>query len=423
MTDGQAVYIALSNLEISLHFGEEKVLHYDLEGRLMMIAHADRYHRRSLSHHVLQTRKLPAEDGGGIARLVMPGSSADSLVAEACKLTGQVHWQLFSGAARIEFGKPSPEEARRRLEPWLAKAVRFDVDVARADARRFESVYGRVAVLPPDQYNALVVQATEGCAYNNCLFCDLYHGVRFQRKSASQFRQHLADVRAYHGTALRARRSVFLGEANALTLPQPDLVEVFQLLREQFEMPAVDAGQQPASWWMGSDRRFDGVSSFQDVFVGPDRTAEEYAQLRALGLRRVYIGMETGDEALLKWLKKPASIESITTTVKALKAAQIAVGVIVLVGAGGRQFAGAHVRESARVLNELPLGRGDYIYFSPLEVHAGGSYSVQSIKDHIELLTDVELRHQETALRGALQFDEKRGKPYVARYELATFVY
>jgi radical SAM superfamily enzyme YgiQ (UPF0313 family) len=280
-----------------------------------------------------------------------------------------------------------------------------------------------VAVLPPDQYNALVVQATEGCEYNNCLFCDLYHGVRFQKKSTGQFRQHLADVIGYHGTALRSRRSIFLGEANALTLPQPDLLEVFQLLREQFELPAPDTPQPPASWWMGSERRFDGISSFQDVFAGLHRTAADYAQLRALGLRRVYIGMESGDDGLLKWLRKPASAGAISAAVTALKEAGVAVGVIVLVGAGGRPFAEAHVRESARVLNELPLGRGDYIYFSPLETQPGGPYVLQAIKDGIAPLPDDEMRQQEIALRSALQFDSQRGKPYVARYELAAFVY
>jgi radical SAM superfamily enzyme YgiQ (UPF0313 family) len=423
MSDNKPVYIALSDLEFSLHFGEEIVLHYDLEGRLVMFAHPDRYLRRSLSHHVLLTRKLTAEEGGGIARTVLPSLSANELVAKAHKLTGRVHWQLISGAARVEFGKPSSEEARRRLEPYLAKAIHFDAEAARADARRFQTVYGRVAVLPPDQYNALVVQATEGCAYNHCLFCDLYCGVRFHRKTAAQFRQHLDEVISYHGTALRARRSIFLGEANALTLPQPELVEMFQIMREKFEVPAPDAPQPPASWWMGKERRFDGISSFQDVFVGPDRTASEYAQLRELGLRRVYIGMESGDAGLLKWLRKPASAESITNTVKALKEAGIAVGVIVLLGAGGRQFAEAHVRESVRVLNELPLSRGDYIYFSPLEVHPEAAYALEEANDQIVRLSEEELREQEADLKRALRFDEKRGKPYVARYELAMFVY
>src|SRR5437867_2630065 len=76
--------------------------------------------------------------------------------------------------------------------------------------------------------------------------------------------------------------------------------------------------------------------------------------------------METGDDALLKWLKKPASVEAITNTVRLLKQTDITVGVIVLLGAGGREFAAAHVQESVRLLNELLLGRTDYIYFSLL---------------------------------------------------------
>ena len=423
LADGQQVYLALSNVEFAIHFSSEKVLHYDLTGRLEMIAETDCYQRRSLSHRVLLTRKLPREDGGGIARMALPPAAADMLVNEAQALALIVHDALQRGTAILELAKPSATTALHELRPHLDRAAQFDVRAAQLDARRFREVYGRVAVLPPDQYNALVVQATEGCAYNDCLFCELYRGARFQRKSPVQFRRHVEEVISYHGESLRARRSIFLGEANALTLPQADLVEMLHVLHEHFELPAPDQGQPPASWWMGHPHRFDGLSSFQDAFAGPHRTTAQFAELHRLGLRRVYIGMETGDDALLKWLHKPATHYSITQVVTALKEANITVGVIVLLGAGGQQFSATHIRESARLINSLPLGRGDYIYFSPLETTPCGHYDVKALANGIHHLTDTELREQEAAIRAALRFDTKRGRPYLARYELETFVY
>ena len=52
-------------------------------------------------------------------------------------------------------------EARRRLETIAAMG-----DEALAeDAERFRATYGRVGMLPPDQYLALALQATQGCSW------------------------------------------------------------------------------------------------------------------------------------------------------------------------------------------------------------------------------------------------------------------
>ncbi len=142
--------------------------------------------------------------------------------------------------SRLRWSMPSPafgQASRGESCPMLGRAAKFDMEEARRDAERFHSIYGRVAVLPPDQYNSLVLQATEGCAYSCCLFCELYRGVFYGRKTPAQFNSHLQDAIAYHGEALRSRRSIFLGEANALTLPQHDLVEIFGVLRSHFEFP------------------------------------------------------------------------------------------------------------------------------------------------------------------------------------------
>jgi radical SAM superfamily enzyme YgiQ (UPF0313 family) len=336
-----------------------------------------------------------------------------------------VHEALRSGAATVETAKPTADGAIEHIAPALTLAAGFDPVAAERDAEKFQSIYGRVAVLPPDQYNAFVLQATVGCAYAGCTFCELYSGVGFRRKSAEEFRQHMHAATTFHGESLRARRSIFLGEANALTQPTSLLKEIFRVLNEQFELPAAETPSSAvaASWWLGSKTRFDGVSSFLDAFTNPNRMAGDYWELRAAGLRRVYIGLESGDNTLLKWLKKPATAEAAVRVVKLLKEADITVGVIVLLGAGGREFATAHVRETLRVLNDLPLSRTDYIYLSPLVVHPGSQYNVEAMSSSITPLTADEIRQQEQEIRLGLRFDPRRDRPYLARYELETFVY
>lgn len=423
--DSLQVYVALSATELTLYFEPHLALHYDLEGRLVKVAEAAQFWRRSLSGRFLLTRKLPAEEGGGIVRAVVPVNAATDVIGDAQRRTVEVHEALRAGQAVIELGRPAPADAQRQIAPLLELAAGFDALAATRAAEEFRRIYGRVAVLPPDQYNALVLQVTEGCAYAGCTFCDLYKGVVFRRKSLAEFREHIRAVRQFHGASLRARRSIFLGEANALTQPAAVLQDFFHVLNEEFELPVPEtpSAAVSASWWLGSPRRFDGVSTFMDAFTNPHRTVRDYFDLRRLGLRRVYIGLESGDAGLLKWLKKPATTASVQRCVQLLKECDILVGIIVLIGAGGREFAAAHVRETVRVLNELPLARNDHIFFSPLHVYPGGQYNAQATTDVVTTLTREERQRQEQDIRRALRFDPRRGKPYLSQYELETFVY
>jgi radical SAM superfamily enzyme YgiQ (UPF0313 family) len=195
------------------------------------------------------------------------------------------------------------------------------------------------------------------------------------------------------------------------------------VLNSHFELPPDGQTDVPARWWLGSTTRFDGVSSFLDLFTGKPRTVAEFYDLHKLGLRRVYIGLETGSNELLRWLCKPATAERVQRRVQTLKEARIAVGVIVLLGAGGEAFDALHRRETARVLNELPLTAGDAIYFSPLVIHPGSQYEEQTRSLNIRLLSPQELSEQERAIRAALRFDPQHGRPYIARYSLENFLY
>lgn len=379
LPDGRQVYLALSPTEFTLTFSDEVSIHYDLQGRFTKFVTLANYHRRALSGKILLTEK-----GGGIRRRIV---GDENIIEQARERVAVVLQSL--GVAGVEFARP--ENAAEIFRPLLEKAGRFDVAASRADAERFRELYRDVAILPPDQYNALVFQATEGCAYRECLFCDFYRGRPFRVKSVKEFEAHVDAVLAFHGESWRNRRSIFLGEANALTIPRETLAGMFQVLRSRFDLP---------------------INSFVDAFT----RAPDFAGLAALGLRRVYVGMETGDDELLKWLRKPATAEGVIATVGAAKSAGVSVGVIVLLGAGGERFAEAHVRETVRVLNELALGKGDYIYFSPLVVKPGSVYDAP-------LLPAERVLEQEREIRAQLRFDATAGKPYLARYEIDTFVY
>lgn len=270
---------------------------------------------------------------------------------------------------------------------------------AQADMRRCAEVYQPVGILPPDQYLAAVLQLTEGCSFNTCTFCTFYKGRPFRIKPPDELRAHALAVRDFLGAGLRLRRSIFLGDANALVVPMPRLLPLLDVVREVFDVEA--AG---------------GLYAFLDGFSGEKKSQEDYRALAGRGLRRVYVGLESGSDALLHELRKPGSASDAIQAVREMKAGGVAVGVIVLIGAGGQAFSGAHVRETIQVLNAMPLDGRDLLYLSDLVIDPAMAYAQQAAA--FAALDTSAMRAQEETIRAGLHI-----APRISRYDIREFIY
>ncbi len=335
LPDVGAVTVRIRSQAINLLVGaEEPSYSFDLAGRLIGAFVAGVNYRRGLDNRVLSKRRGPA--GVRERRWLSPDEARAFLT------------DVYGLAERI---------AQATAEPRLTVLQGWDWDALQADAERFAEVYRPVSILPPDQYLALVLQATEGCSYNQCTFCDFYRDRPFRIKSPDELRAHIAAVRAFFGPAIGLRRSLFLADANALVAPMPRLRAWLDVIAEA-RILSSDAG----------------IYSFMDAFDVQRKTPDEWAELAARGLRRVYIGMETGDDALLRWLRKPGTAADVIEAVALLKAAGVAASVIVMTGIGGERYAESHVCGTIAALNAMPLGAGDIIYFSPFVDQPGSEY-------------------------------------------------
>ena len=132
-----------------------------------------------------------------------------------------------------------------------------------------------------------------------------------------------------------------------------------------------------------------------DAFDVQRKMPDEWAELAARGLRRVYIGMESGDDGLLRWLRKPGTVADVNDAVSLLKRAGIAVSVIIMTGIGGQRYAEAHVCGTITALNAMPLGAGDLVYFSPFVARPGSEYGSLAESEHVQPLSDAEIAAQE----------------------------
>ncbi len=358
---------------------EQPSFSFDLAGRLIGAFEDGYNYRRALDGRVL--RKWPGSDGR--RRQWLSGDESHAFAVRAHALAQKVADTL--GDHRLDV-----------LRGWTAERLA-------ADVAWFNRIYLPVSILPPDQYLALVIQATEGCSYNRCTFCDFYRDRPFRIKSPEELQAHVHEVQAFFGPALHLRKSLFLADANALVAPMP---------RVRAWLDVVDAA---------GPRRPGGIFSFIDAFDVGRKSVTEWAELAGRGLRRVYIGMESGDDTLLRFLAKPGTAADAVDAVRTLKAAGVAVSVIIMTGVGGAQYGKGHVAHTIATLNAMPLSKGDLVYFSPFFEQPGSEYGELATRTGITPLSSDQIARQEAALRAGLSAGA--AGPQLSRYDIREFVY
>jgi hypothetical protein len=304
----------------------------------------------------------------------------------------------------------APED---HLSPWLDAILSWNTHRVQGEHDAFHAIYRPISILPPDQYLSVVVQAAEGCSWNKCTFCTFYRDRRFRIKSPHTFREHVQQVKHFLGGAAGLRKSLFLADANALIIPQKRLIDMLRVLHEEFPI-----GQAKP----GFDYVLKGIYSFLDIVGAEKKTLADYQELREYGLKRIYIGLETGDNAVFRLLNKPGSPAECVEAVRTIKAAGINVGVILLAGAGGRQYAQAHVQQSLHTLKVMDLGVGDIVYVSPLVTSPTDEYTRTMDTHGVTALHASEVMAQVDVLKGGVT-RARHGGPKVTLYHIEEFIY
>jgi len=417
LLDQKTTLASVKDTSVSLAVGTHWIAAWDFGGRLYSVWKHGHTYRRGLNGRILHkwTPPSPSFDPPvGFAHLLNPydlrsrehvdGADAHAFADEAAGVLRRVVTEMERNpSAWRERTGGVPDDRSLDL---FRRCARFDSAASAADAARFAEVFAPVGILPPDQYLSIVLQATEGCSFGTCTFCDLYHR-RYRVKPADEFRAHAEAVRVYLGdSALLRGRSVFLGAANALAVPMPRLLEIMDTVAAVFGSRTTV--RRP-------------VHAFVDGFTGLRKTADDYAELASLGLRRVYVGLESGHDPLLEFVRKPATREQAVETVRAIKEGGVAVGVIVMVGLGGSRFAEGHVADTARAINDMRLDAGDLLYFSDLVEAPGTAYPQRALDADVRPLSLTERLDQMAAIRDRLHFPGP--PPRAARYDVREFVY
>ncbi len=190
--------------------------------------------------------------------------------------------------------------------------------------------YRGVIIRPPSEAESYILQVTYGCSHNACTFCPTYKGTHFQPRPLREIEE---DIRMAARMMPRTRR-VFLADGNALCLPAESLMYILGLLKESF--PYLE--------------RIGIYANGRDI---NDKSEKELRSLAELGMGIVYLGLESGDDDVLRRVRKLDSSEEMVRAVLKAKRCGILTSVIVLLGLGGREGSLRHAELSARAVSMM----------------------------------------------------------------------
>jgi radical SAM superfamily enzyme YgiQ (UPF0313 family) len=252
---------------------------------------------------------------------------------------------------------------------------------------------------PPSEggSHSLLLRVTRNCPWNRCEFCAMYKTEKFELRSPAEVKGDIdtiagicSDLReiswslGYGGNINREAaiellnrspelnyhqgfamvydwlrsggKTAFLQDANSLIMKTAQLVDILRYLRKTF--PSLNR-----------------VTSYARSKTIAQKKLDELKAIREAGLDRLHVGLETGDDALLKKIKKGVTAEIHIKGGKKAMAAGFQVSEYWMPGLGGKEMWENHAANTARVLSEI----------SPHYIRSRPFYSIPGTPLHTRL--------------------------------------
>ncbi len=220
---------------------------------------------------------------------------------------------------------------------------------------------------PPSEAGSLIIQLTIGCARNTCTFCTMFKDKQFRVRKLDDVVEDLLMARRYYSRVPVKR--IFLADGDALIVKTKDLLYIMEKIKEIFpEVERISAYGTPADVNLKSD--------------------EELKMLKAAGLDMVYVGGESGDDEVLKDVKKGVTSAEIIEAGLKLKKAGIIVSITFISGLGGRKRFVEHAVNTAKTINAM---KPEYVGFLTLMLEPGTELYEQKEAGEFELLEPKEI--------------------------------
>lgn len=192
---------------------------------------------------------------------------------------------------------------------------------------------------PPSEAESYILQATIGCSWNKCVYCDMYRDKEFRVRDLAETLEDLGTAARLAGSRID---KLFVADGDALVLDLPHWRAILNAASAQ--LPVL--------------KQVSCYATAKNILAKSDA---ELSELRALGLSLLYIGPESGDDATLKRIAKGASHDQHVEAAERAHRAGMRISVIALLGIGGEERSELHAQKTAELVTAM-----DPEYFAAL---------------------------------------------------------
>ena len=245
--------------------------------------------------------------------------------------------------------------------------------------------YEQGPIRPPSEAYSLLLRVTRNCPWNRCEFCHTYKKEKFSLRTVEEIKRDIQTIQeivseikslswryglggecsaslvndilqdphppsdGFRQVALwlyGGGRNVFLQDGDNLILKTDHLVEILNDLKKTF--PSIER-----------------ITTYSRSKTVSRKRLEELQALKEAGLSRIHIGLETGYDSLLQYIRKGVTAQQHIEAGRKVKASGISLSEYVILGLGGKGMWREHAMETAKVLNQI---NPDFIRVRTLKV-------------------------------------------------------
>jgi len=188
---------------------------------------------------------------------------------------------------------------------------------------------------PPSEAKSLIFQVTLGCSFNECSFCDMYRSKEYSERSWEEVKGEI-DLMA---KTLPDTTRIFLADGDALNLSTDYMIQIVEYIYQKFP-------------------NLERVSCYAMPMNLLKKTPEELSMMNKAGLDRLYLGIETGNDIILKKVTKGATQNTMIKACNKAKDAGYSLSCMVILGLGGSKYTKENAVDTAKVINAV---QPDYV--------------------------------------------------------------
>ncbi|NLV67850.1 MAG: radical SAM protein [Spirochaetes bacterium] len=187
-------------------------------------------------------------------------------------------------------------------------------------------------IRPPSEAYSMIIQVTVGCSHNMCTFCGTYKDLdtRFRIKDWDTVKKDIDEASSYRHRFRRA----FLADGDVLILPTEDILRIMHYIKQK-------------------NPHMENINMYGNAKAILRKSPEDLRAIRDAGLGVLYQGIESGNEEVLRRIKKGAFPKHMKEAAAKVIGAGIKLSQTVLLGIGGTELSAEHARDTGKLLGEM----------------------------------------------------------------------